>query len=202
MATDTAMDTYKQGKKITGKADAMKVEAEEHLGQCKALTAAIADFAGSPVIGPVVFWVLHRIVALFTVAFFLYTLSAAVPTFSAKVTSADVEYLSEYQLPDIYVCLDGGSMTKFISKEKQSTQKQKCEAMFAVEGNCQCCLTVLNALGVITSAPQVGDCPICTVTTARSCPQTTICVHKTTACQLAVPTRNPKKIVGRCASSR
>lgn len=131
------MDTYKQGKKITGKADAMKVEAEEHLGQCKALTAAIADFAGSPVIGPVVFWVLHRIVALFTVAFFLYTLRAAVPTFSAKVTSADVEYLSEYQLPDIYYCLDGISMKKFISKEKQSKQKQKCDEMGTAWSACE-----------------------------------------------------------------
>ena len=100
----------------------MKAEAEEHFGQCKELTAAIADFAGSPVIGPVVFWVLHRIVALFTVAFFLYTLIAAVPTFSAKVTSADVEYLSEYQLPDIYTCLDGETMQKFISKKTQDSK--------------------------------------------------------------------------------
>ena len=120
------MDTYEQGKKITVKAEAMKAEAKEHFGQCKELTAAISDFFGSPVIGPVVFWFLHRIVALFTVAFFLYTLSAAVPTFSEKVTFADVEYLAEYQLPDVYACLDGSTMKKFISKEKQSTKKKKC----------------------------------------------------------------------------
>ena len=82
------MDTYEQGKKITVKAEAMKAEAKEHFGQCKELTAAISDFFGSPVIGPVVFWFLHRIVALFTVSFFLYTLVAAVPTFSEKVTFA------------------------------------------------------------------------------------------------------------------
>ena len=70
------MDTYEQGKKITVKAEAMKAEAKEHFGQCKELTAAISDFFGSPVIGPVVFWFLHRIVALFTVSFFLYTLVA------------------------------------------------------------------------------------------------------------------------------
>ena len=63
------MDTYEQGKKITVKAEAMKAEAKEHFGQCKELTAAISDFFGSPVIGPVVFWFLHRIVALCTVVF-------------------------------------------------------------------------------------------------------------------------------------
>lgn len=126
MATGTAMDTYEQGKETKGAADAMKAEAEEHLGHFNTLKAAIMDFAGSPVIGPVVFWIMHRIVACFTVAFFFYTLIAAVPSFSAKVTSAEVEYLTDYQLPDIYSCLDGGTMMKFLTKQKQEVTKQGC----------------------------------------------------------------------------
>ena len=126
MATGTAMDTYEQGKETKGAADAMKAEAEEHLGHFNTLKTAIMDFAGSPVIGPVVFWIMHRIVACFTVAFFFYTLIAAVPSFSAKVTSAEVEYLTDYQLPDIYSCLDGETMKKFLTKQKQDVTKQGC----------------------------------------------------------------------------
>mmetsp|Transcript_11970 Transcript_11970/g.29851 ORF Transcript_11970/g.29851 Transcript_11970/m.29851 type:complete len:504 (+) Transcript_11970:31-1542(+) len=114
------MDTYEQAKKIA-------VKAEAHLTPAKKLTAEITDFCTAPVIGPVVFWFLHRIVALFTVVVFLYTLSVVAPTwFSEKLTFADVEYLTDYQLPDVYMCLDGETMKKFISKEKQSTKKNKC----------------------------------------------------------------------------
>ena len=160
MVTDTAMDTYEQGKKITVKAEVMKAEAKEHFGQCKELMAAISDFFGSPVIGPVVFWFLHRIVALFTVSFFLYTLVAAVPTFSEKVTFAEVEYLAEYQLPDVYTCLDGETMKMFISKEKQSTKKTVMQFRSGVSSDTRCGFFNMAFFNLKTGEDDEGECPM------------------------------------------
>jgi hypothetical protein len=137
MATGTAMATLEQGKETKGAADAMKAEAEEHMEHFNTLKAAIMDFAGSPVVGPVVFWIMHRIVACFTVAFFFYTLIAAVPSFSAKVTSAEVEYLTDYQLPDIYSCLDGSTMKTFLTKKRHGVIKEECEKAETWPAQCQ-----------------------------------------------------------------
>ena len=82
-----------KGMKAAGKAGSLKASVEAQCGQFTALKAAVLDFAGAPVVGPLPFLVLHRIFALFTVGCFLFTIITALPTFSEKVTVADVEFL-------------------------------------------------------------------------------------------------------------
>ena len=110
------------GTKTKSEADATKAEADEHWGQFKTLKDAMMDVAGAPVVGPPGFWIVHRIFALFTVVFFLYTFFAAVPSFSEKKTFADVEFLPEFQLPDVYMCLTGESMRRLIAKKKRGPE--------------------------------------------------------------------------------
>ena len=110
------------GTKTKSEADATKAEADEHWGQFKTLKDAMMDVALAPVVGPPGFWIVHRIFALFTVVFFLYTFFAAVPSFSEKKTFADVEFLPEFQLPDVYMCLTGESMRRLIAKKKRGPE--------------------------------------------------------------------------------
>ena len=117
-----------KGMKAAGKAGALKASVEAQCGQFTALKAAVLDFAGAPVVGPLPFLVLHRIFALFTVGCFLFTIITALPTFSEKVTVADVEFLPEYQLSDIYICLEGDDMRSFIKKKPEKTTQTACKA--------------------------------------------------------------------------
>ena len=116
-----------KGMKAAGKAGSLKASVEAQCGQFTALKAAVLDFAGAPVVGPLPFLVLHRIFALFTVGFFLFTIITALPSFSAKVTTADVEFLADYQLPDMYLCMDGGDMKHFLTKKTQKATVAYCE---------------------------------------------------------------------------
>ena len=65
---------------------------DENRSEFMKLKDVMAETTGSPVLGPCICLVFHRFVALFAVAFFLYTFSAAVPTFYEKKSFASVEF--------------------------------------------------------------------------------------------------------------
>ena len=95
----------------SGYADEYAAGTENYDEACS-LAATIKAFFLAPVLGGVGWRALYQACALGVFAFFVYTVSAVVPTWSEKVTAATTEFQESFPIPDIYACVPAETMAE------------------------------------------------------------------------------------------
>jgi len=116
--------TSKTKEMAVAKADEITgIDTQAHFGEAMSLWEQMQGIIFAPAAGGLLFVVLYRLLVLIAIAFFVYTFSASAAKFDEKVTQYEVEYLTEYQYPDIYHCIPATVMAQTILKKGLDTDK-------------------------------------------------------------------------------